>query len=79
MQVLVEISGDVDGRVHGSVALPDGRAVRFAGWLELLRLLEDCTTPTHDVAPGGSGAAGGGVVGGVVEGPSERAADRSGR
>lgn len=48
VQVLVEISSGVDGRVHGSVAPPDGRAVPFVGWLELLRLLEDCTTPIPD-------------------------------
>jgi hypothetical protein len=50
VQVLVEISssGGVNGRVHGSVQLPDGVAVPFVGWLELLRLLEDCTTNSYD-------------------------------
>lgn len=46
VQVLVEISSDVDGRIHGSVQQPDGLAVPFVGWLDLLRLLEDCTTHT---------------------------------
>jgi hypothetical protein len=47
VQVLVEIRSDVDGRVHGSVTRPDGVAAPFAGWLDLLRLLEDCAT-SHD-------------------------------
>jgi hypothetical protein len=38
-----EMSRDRDGRVSGRVSVAGDAPVPFSGWLELLRLLEDCT------------------------------------
>jgi hypothetical protein len=49
-----EMTTDEDGRVRGHLRVAGAAAVPFSGWLDLLRLLEDCTDDGGDTAEEGT-------------------------
>ena len=59
MRVIVDLQRTEAGTVHG-VVIPDAKEIgephRFAGWLELLRILEALAPPETPTLTGGSNA-----------------------
>jgi len=59
MRVIVDLQRTEAGTVHGVVitdAEDIGKAHRFAGWLELLRVLEALSPPETSTSTGGASA-----------------------
>jgi hypothetical protein len=59
MRVIVDLQRTEAGTVHGVVitdAEDIGKAHRFAGWLELLRVLEALSPPETPTSTGGASA-----------------------
>jgi hypothetical protein len=59
MRVIVDLHRTEAGTVHGAViadAEDTGEPHRFAGWLELLRVLEALAPPETPASAGGSSA-----------------------